>query len=104
MSAEARQAFEWIASGSFPAGPDAEILYTGAAGILLIPPKPDRPTVNFGWRHGPTGTLRLFGLLEQCDPHPRWTDGAAACVGALRAGRLPARLYPGYGDRVVPRC
>ncbi|MFI5888655.1 lanthionine synthetase LanC family protein [Actinoplanes sp. NPDC051513] len=76
----------------------------GWAVPLLIPPEPGRPAVNFGWCHGPTGTLRLFGLLEQVDPHPRWFSGAQACLGALGAARLPARLHPGYWDNVARCC
>ncbi|MEU4242759.1 lanthionine synthetase LanC family protein [Actinoplanes sp. NPDC026619] len=71
---------------------------------LLIPPKPGRPTVNFGWCHGPTGTIRLFALLDRLRPDPRWRAGIDACLQGLRDGRIPERLYPGYWDNVARCC
>ena len=71
---------------------------------LQIPPRPDRPPVNFGWCHGPTGTVRLFALLDTIDPHPRWRHGVDACLQALRDSRLPQRLYPGYWDNLARCC
>jgi lantibiotic modifying enzyme len=71
---------------------------------LLIPPKPGRPTENFGWCHGPTGTIRLFGLLQAIAPDPRWERGIGACLRGLRDGRIPERLYPGYWDNVARCC
>ncbi|MFD0524142.1 lanthionine synthetase LanC family protein [Paractinoplanes durhamensis] len=76
----------------------------GWAVPLLIPPKPDRPTVNFGWCHGPTGTLRLFALLDTLVPDPRWGRGIEACLQGLRDSRIPERLYPGYWDNVARCC
>ncbi|MET8908922.1 lanthionine synthetase LanC family protein [Micromonospora sp. NPDC004551] len=71
---------------------------------LLIPPRPDRPPVNFGWCHGPTGTVRLFTLLDTVDPQPRWRQAVDACLGALRDSRIPQRLYPGYWDNLARCC
>ncbi|MEU5942232.1 lanthionine synthetase LanC family protein [Micromonospora sp. NPDC047548] len=71
---------------------------------LLIPARPDRPSVNFGWCHGPTGTVRLFALLDTLDPQPRWRQAIEACLQALRDSRLPQRLYPGYWDNVARCC
>jgi lantibiotic modifying enzyme len=71
---------------------------------LLIPARPDRPAVNFGWCHGPTGTMRLFALLDEVDGHPRWGRALDACLGALRDSRLPERLYPGYWDNLARCC
>ena len=76
----------------------------GWAVPLLIPPRPDRPPVNYGWCHGPTGTARLFVLLDEIDPQPRWQHAIDACLGALRDSRLPARLYPGYWDNLARCC
>jgi hypothetical protein len=56
------------------------------------------------WCHGPTGTMRLFTLLDTIDPQPRWQRATDRCLGALRDSRLPARLYPGYWDNVARCC
>ena len=76
----------------------------GWAGPLQIPSRPDRPDVYYGWCHGPTGTARLFVLLDEIDPQPRWQHAIDACLGALRDSRLPARLYPGYWDNLARCC
>ncbi len=76
----------------------------GWAVPLVIPPQDNRPPVFFGWCHGPTGTVRLFALLEEIDPQPRWRHAIAACLQALRDSRLPARLYPGYWDNLGRCC
>jgi lantibiotic modifying enzyme len=71
---------------------------------LLIPAKPGRPAVNFGWCHGPAGTMRLFALLDEVDGDPRWRRALDACLAALRDSRLPERLYPGYWDNLARCC
>ena len=76
----------------------------GWAVPLAIPPRPGRPDVNYGWCHGPAGTARLFVLLDEIDPQPRWQHAIDACLGALRDSRLPARLYPGYWDNLARCC
>jgi lantibiotic modifying enzyme len=76
----------------------------GWAVPLLIPPRPDRPAVNYGWCHGPAGTARLFVLLDGIDPQPRWQHAIDASLQALRDSRLPARLYPGYWDNLARCC
>jgi lantibiotic modifying enzyme len=76
----------------------------GWAVPLMIPPKPDRPTVNFGWCHGPTGVIRTFALLDTLRPDPRWRRGIDACLRGLRDSRIPERLYPGYWDNVARCC
>ena len=76
----------------------------GWAVPLTIPPRPDGPAVNYGWCHGPTGTLRLFVLLNEIDAQPRWQHAIDAGLQALRDSRLPARLYPGYWDNVARCC
>ncbi len=76
----------------------------GWAVPLAIPPRPHGPAVNYGWCHGPTGTVRLFLLLNEIDPQPRWQHAIDACLRALRDSRLPARLYPGYWDNLARCC
>jgi lantibiotic modifying enzyme len=76
----------------------------GWAVPLTIPPQAHRPPVFFGWCHGPTGTIRLFVLLDQIDPQPRWSRAVDACLQALRRSRLPQRLYPGYWDNLGRCC
>ncbi|MBM7086044.1 lanthionine synthetase LanC family protein [Micromonospora humidisoli] len=71
---------------------------------LLVPPRPDRPAVNFGWCHGPTGTVRLFTLLDTVDPQPRWQRAVDGCLRALRDSGLPQRRYPGYWDNLARCC
>jgi lantibiotic modifying enzyme len=71
---------------------------------LVVPPQEHRPPVTFGWCHGPTGTARLFTLLDAVAPQPRWGEAVEACLGALRDSRLPERLYPGYWDNVARCC
>jgi lantibiotic modifying enzyme len=77
---------------------------TGWAVPYAIPPRPDGPDVNFGWCHGPTGTIRLFVLLNDIQPQPRWQHAIDACLQALRDSQLPARLYPGYWDNLARCC
>jgi lantibiotic modifying enzyme len=76
----------------------------GWAVPLAIPPRPGGPAVNYGWCHGPTGTVRLFLLLDEIDPQPRWQHAIDACLQALQDSRLPRRLYPGYWDNLARCC
>ena len=64
---------------------------------------PDAP-VCFGWCHGPTGTLRLFQLLDRRQPGHGWAGYAEACRRAVRSSGLPARLYPGFWDNLGQCC
>jgi Lanthionine synthetase C-like protein len=69
-----------------------------------IPPAdPDAPA-SYGWCHGPTGTLRLFQLLDLLQPGEGWADQAEACRRAVRASGLPARLFPGFWDNIGQCC
>jgi lantibiotic modifying enzyme len=77
-------------------------------GTLLVPNRgaatpPDDP-VSYGWCHGPTGTVRLFSLLEQLRPGQGWAARAQACRQAVRASGLPARLFPGFWDNLGQCC
>ncbi len=76
----------------------------GWAVPLTIPAQAHRPSVFFGWCHGPTGAVRLFVLLDAIDPQPRWCAAIAACLQALHDSRLPERLYPGYWDNLGRCC
>ena len=76
----------------------------GWAVPLTIPLQAHRPPVFYGWCHGPTGTVRLFALLEAIDPQPRWRGAVEACLQALRDSRIPQRLYAGYWDNVARCC
>jgi lantibiotic modifying enzyme len=69
-----------------------------------IPLRDPHAPVSFGWCHGPSGTLRLFELLEQADPGQGWADRAAACRLAVRSSGLPVRLYPGFWDNLGQCC
>lgn len=71
---------------------------------LTIPPRPGGPAVSYGWCHGAAGTVRLFLLLNEIDPQPKWQHAIDACLQALRDSRLPARLYPGYWDNLARCC
>jgi lantibiotic modifying enzyme len=76
----------------------------GWAVPLAIPPRPGGPAVNYGWCHGAAGTVRLFILLNEIDPQPKWRRAIDACLQALRDSRLPARVYPGYWDNLARCC
>ena len=76
----------------------------GWAVPLAMPPRPRGPAVNYGWCHGPAGTARLFLVLNEIDPQPRWQHAIDACLQALRDSRLPVRLYPGYWDNLARCC
>jgi lantibiotic modifying enzyme len=91
----ARGAGAILAAGDHPGG---------WAVPLAIPPRPGRPDVNYGWCHGPAGTARLFVVLNEIDPQPRWQHAIDASLQALRDSRLPARLYPGYWDNLGRCC
>lgn len=77
-------------------------------GMIAVPhsvPTADPDTaVCFGWCHGPTGTLRLFQLLEHGQPGHGWAGYAEACRRAVRSSGLPARLYPGFWDNLGQCC
>jgi lantibiotic modifying enzyme len=60
--------------------------------------------VNFGWCHGPTGTVRLFLMLAAIDPQPQWQHAVDACLQALTDSGLPARPYPGFWDNLARCC
>jgi len=60
--------------------------------------------VSYGWCHGPTGTLRLFQVLDQLRPEHGWGGKAEACRQAVRASGLPARLFPGFWDNLGQCC
>ena len=77
---------------------------SGWAVPLAIPPRPRGPAVSYGWCHGPAGTVRLFLLLNEIDPQPRWQHAIDACLQAVRDSRLPIRLYPGYWDNLARCC
>jgi hypothetical protein len=76
----------------------------GWAVPLAIPPRPHGQAVAYGWCHGPAGTVRLFLLLNEIDPQPRWQHATDACLQALRDSRLPLRRYPGYWDNLARCC
>lgn len=71
---------------------------------IAVPPRPTGPGVNFGWCHGPAGTVRLFRLLADIDAQPRWTDAVHACLQAIDDSGLPVRRCPGYWDNVARCC
>ncbi len=64
---------------------------------LAIPARPGGPAANYGWCHGPAGTVRLFVLLNEIDPQPKWQQATDACLQALRDSRLPAGSTPDTG-------
>jgi lantibiotic modifying enzyme len=69
-----------------------------------IPPKDGQAPIGYGWCHGPTGTLRLFELLDQLGPGEGWRQHADSCCRAVRESGLPARLYPGFWDNLGQCC
>src|SRR6266700_2744974 len=77
-------------------------------GTLAVPHSiplvdPQAP-VSFGWCHGPTGTLRLFQLLDAEQPGYGWAGWADAGRLAVRRSGLPARRYPGFWDNIGLCC
>jgi lantibiotic modifying enzyme len=60
--------------------------------------------VSYGWCHGPTGTMRLFQLLDRLQPTAGWAAHVHAGRRAVRASGLPARLYPGFWDNLGQCC
>ena len=76
----------------------------GWAVPVAVPPRPTGLAVMYGWCHGAAGTARLFVLLDEIDPQPRWRRAIDACIQALRDSRLPLRLYPGYWDNLARCC
>ena len=70
-----------------------------------IPPlDPPAEAVSYGWCHGPTGTLRLFWLLDRLQPGCGWAGWAQACRLAVRRSGLPARPRAGFWDNVGQCC
>jgi lantibiotic modifying enzyme len=69
-----------------------------------IPPADPHTAVAYGWCHGPTGTLRLFELLDRIQPDAGWAHHAQAGRLAVRSSGLPARLYPGFWDNLGQCC
>jgi lantibiotic modifying enzyme len=71
---------------------------------VRIPPKPGWPEVSYGWCHGPTGTVRLFQLLDQLQPGSGWAGAVTGGLAAIRSSGLPERLYPGFWDNLGLCC
>jgi lantibiotic modifying enzyme len=69
-----------------------------------IPLADPQAPVSYGWCHGPTGTLRLFELLDRKQPAVGWARYAQACRQAVRSSGLPARKYPGFWDNLGQCC
>jgi lantibiotic modifying enzyme len=76
----------------------------GWAVPVAVPPRPTGLAVMYGWCHGAAGTVRLFVLLDEIDPQPRWRRAIDGCIQALRDSQLPLRLYPGYWDNLARCC
>jgi len=64
---------------------------------IRIPPKPGWPETSYGWCHGPTGTVRLFQVLDRA-------DAVTGCLAAIRSSGLPERRYLGFWDNVGRCC
>jgi len=69
-----------------------------------IPLADPQAPVSYGWCHGPTGTLRLFEILDSERPGQGWADWADACRLAVRRSGLPERKYPGFWDNIGQCC
>ena len=80
----------------------ADLDHDGFRLPLQVPPAEDREPFTYGWCHGPTGTINLFGALELAGvdtvagaPLREWRD---RCVRSLERSGLPDRLRPGFWD------
>lgn len=77
-------------------------------GTIAVPhtiPRLDRAEpLCYGWCHGPTGTIRLFQLLDLISPGANWAGHAEAGRQAVRRSGLPARLSPGFWDNLGQCC
>jgi lantibiotic modifying enzyme len=69
---------------------------------LQIPPAEDREPFAYGWCHGPTGSVSLFGALQLAGVDTvggrscaSWRD---RCLRSLQTSGLPERLRPGFWD------
>ncbi|HET7017568.1 MAG TPA: lanthionine synthetase LanC family protein [Streptosporangiaceae bacterium] len=71
---------------------------------VRFPPKPGWPDLAYGWCHGPTGTMRLFEVLNRLQPEERWADAVDGCLAAIRFSGLPERRFPGFWDNVGQCC
>jgi lantibiotic modifying enzyme len=60
--------------------------------------------VSYGWCHGPTGTVRLFLLLDHLQPAAGWSTVVDHCLNAIRISGLPVRRYPGFWDNLGVCC
>jgi lantibiotic modifying enzyme len=69
-----------------------------------VPQQASAAPVSYGWCHGPSGTVRLFDLLDRIRPGDGWADHAGASRRAVRESGLPARLYPGFWDNLGQCC
>ena len=69
---------------------------------LQIPPAEDREQFAYGWCHGPTGTIHLFGALQLAGIEEvagtTTAEWRARCIRSLRTSGLPDRLRPGFWD------
>jgi lantibiotic modifying enzyme len=70
----------------------------------IVPARDHVEPLCYGWCHGPTGTVRLFQMLDLVSPDAGWSHYADACRRAIRASGLPARLYPGFWDNLGQCC
>jgi len=71
---------------------------------LTVPTHNTEFPVSYGWCHGPTGTLRLFSLLDQLAPDAGWDEYVQRCRQAVRVSGLPARVRPGFWDNIGQCC
>jgi lantibiotic modifying enzyme len=69
-----------------------------------VPTRNPEFPVSYGWCHGPTGTLRLFSLLDQLLPGAGWDVYERCCRQAVRSSGLPARIRPGFWDNIGQCC
>lgn len=69
-----------------------------------IPQAPHAAPHSLGWCHGPTGSLRLFTVLQRLQPDDGWDEWVGAARRAVRCSGLPARTEPGFWDNIGQCC
>ena len=78
---------------------------TDGDGCLIFHDEPDgRDLYYLGWCHGPTGTARLFYLLDEITGDKTWMDWVKRSARSLLESGIPEKQTPGFWNNVSVCC
>ena len=81
------------------------IAKTDGDGCLIFHDEPDgRELYYLGWCHGPTGTARLYYVLNEITGDKTWMDWLKRSVHSLLESGIPEKQTPGFWNNVGVCC